>query len=174
MTTPNATPQPAAHPILGFVAALGGALDRVLRVEPVFMTPDQKRRALVELARERARLDALALRVLAAADLDDAGAQSGASSTGAWLSHETRADQGVAAGRVKLAKALDGDRAATAAGLVAGEFSVEHARVIVHAIADLPADLDAGLVASAEKTMVEEAHHITPNNFELWAGTCST
>jgi hypothetical protein len=34
--------------------------------------------------------------------------------------------------------------------------------VIVHALADLPADLDPDLVARAEKTMIEEAHHLTP------------
>jgi hypothetical protein len=164
MTTTNTAS--GGHPILGFAAALGGALDRVLRVEPVFMTPDQKRQALVELARQQARLDALALRVLAAADLDDVGAAAGASSTGVWLSHETRADRGEAAARVKLARALDRDRAATAAGLAAGEFSVEHAKVIVRAVADLPGDLDGGLdgglVGCAEKTMVEEARHLTP------------
>jgi hypothetical protein len=169
--TSTAPAEPAAHPILGFAAALGGALDRVLRVEAVFMTSEEKRAALIELDRQRARLDALALRVLAAADLDDVGAASGASSTGAWLSHETRADRSEAVARVKLAQALDRDRQQTAAGLGAGEFSVEHAKVIVHAIAgladladlaDLSGDLDAGLVESAEKTMVEEARHLTP------------
>jgi hypothetical protein len=153
---------PVAHPILGFAAALGGALDRVLTVEPVFMTADQKRAALVELDRQQARLDALALRVLAAADLDDVGAEVGAASTGAWLSHETLADGAEAAARVKLAAALDRERQQTAVGLAAGEFSVEHARVIVRALVDLPGDLEPDLVASAEKTMVEEAHHLTP------------
>jgi hypothetical protein len=164
--TSTAPVAPVAHPILGFAAALGGALDRVLRVEPVFMTSEEKRAALIELDRQRARLDALALRVLAAADLDDVGAASGASSTGAWLSHETRADRAEAVARVKLAQALDRDRQQTAAGLGAGEFSVEHAKVIVRAVADLPGDLDGGLdgglVGCAEKTMVEEARHLTP------------
>jgi hypothetical protein len=160
--TSTAPAEPAAHPILGFAAALGGALDRVLTVEPVFMTPDDKRAALVELARQRARLEALELQVLAAADRDDVGAETGATTTGAWLSHQTLADRPEAAAKVKLARALDQDRSATRQGLAAGDYSTAHAAVITRAIADLPADLEPGLVDRAEKTLVEEAAHLTP------------
>ncbi len=56
------------HPILGFARALDGALDRVSVVSPVFMSADDKRAALVALTREQHRLEALRLRVIAAAD----------------------------------------------------------------------------------------------------------
>jgi hypothetical protein len=151
------------HPIVGFTVALAGALDRVLTHEPAFLTVEEKRTVLVELARQRARLEALELKVLAAADRDDVGAETGATSTGAWLSHVTLADRPEVAARVKLAGALDDQHRATASGLAAGDYSVAHATVITKALADLPADLDPEVVVRAEKTLVEEAHYVTPN-----------
>lgn len=150
------------HPILGFTRALGGALDRVLVCEPAFVSVEEKKTVLVELARQKARLDALELKVLAAADRADVGAETGATSTAAWLAHVTRADRPETAAKVKLARALDDHHEATAAGLAAGDYSTAHAAVITRAVADLPADLDPGLVARAEKTLVEEAAHLTP------------
>ena len=160
--TSAAVPEAQVHPIVGFTRALGGALDRVLVCEPAFLTVDEKRTVLVELARQRARLEALELGVLAAADRDDVGAETGATSTGAWLSQVTLADRPEAAAKVKLARALEQDHTATAAGLATGDYSTAHAAVMVKAIADLPADLDPDLVTRAEKTLVEEAHHLAP------------
>jgi len=150
------------HPVVGFTRALAGALDRVLTHEPAVLSVEDKRTVLVELARQRARLEALELAVLAAADRDEVGAETGATSTAAWLAHQTLADRPEAAARVRLARTLDEDRALTAAGLAAGDFSVAHAAVITKALADLPADLDPGLVVRAEKTLVEEAPQLTP------------
>ena len=66
------------HPIVGFTRALAGALDRVLVHEPAFLSVEDKRAVLVGLARQRTRPDALQLKVLAAADRDEVGAESGA------------------------------------------------------------------------------------------------
>jgi hypothetical protein len=81
---------------------------------------------------------------------------------GAWLAHVTLADRPEAVAKVKLARALDEANALTAAGLAVGDYSVAHAAVIVRALVDLPADLEPDLVARAEKTMIEEAVHLTP------------
>jgi hypothetical protein len=171
MTTTPAPEVSAAgpvHPILGFTRALAGALDRVLACEPAYLSPEDKRTVLVDLARQKARLEALELAVLAAADRDQVGAESGATSTAAWLSHVTLADRPEAAAKVKLARALDEQHHTTALGLAAGDYSVAHAAVIVRALADLPADLPAdleleeGIRVRGEKTLVEEAHHLTP------------
>jgi hypothetical protein len=78
------------------------------------------------------------------------------------LSHTTLADRPEAAARVELARALDGDHTLAASGLAAGDYSTAHAAVIIQALADLPPDLEAGLVVRAEKTLVEEAIHLTP------------
>jgi hypothetical protein len=160
--TSSPAPEARVHPIVGFTRALGSALDRVLTQEPAFLTVEDKRRVLVELARQNTRLEALELKVLAAADRDEVGAGTGATSTGAWLSHVTLADRPEAAARVKLARMLDEEHRATAAGLGAGDYSTAHAAVITKALADLPADLDPEVVVRAEKTLVEEAHHLTP------------
>jgi hypothetical protein len=142
----------------------------VLTQEPAFLTAEDKRVVLVELARQRTRLEALELKVLAAADRDDVGADSGATSTAAWLAHETLADRPEVAARVRLARALDEQHTQVSAGLAAGDHSVAHAAVMVRALDDLPGSLDTGLptdlpadlVSVAEKTLVEEAHHLTP------------
>jgi hypothetical protein len=155
------------HPIVGFTRALSGALDRVLVHDPVFLTGEDKKAVLVDLARQQARLDALVLKVLAAADRDDIGAQEGATSTGAWLAHTTLADRAETTGRVTLARALDDEHHETGAGLAAGDYSTVHAAVIARALADLPADLDPDVVVRAEKTMVAEAHHLTPKQLRI-------
>jgi hypothetical protein len=155
-------PELPVHPIVGFTTALGRALDRVLTHEPAFMTVEDKKTVLVELARQQARLEALELKVLAAADRNDVGAESGATSTGAWLSHVTLADQAEAGARVKLARALDSELSQTQSGLAAGDYSTAHAAVIARALGDLPPDLEPDVIARAEKTLVEEAHHLTP------------
>ena len=155
------------HPIVGFTRALGAALDRVLVHDPVFLSVADKKTVLVELARQQARLEALQLNVLAAADRDDIGAETGATSTAAWLAHTTLADRVETATKVKLAQALEEQCTLAGAGLAAGDFSVAHATVITRALGELPADLDAEVVVRAEKTMVEEAHHLTPRQLRL-------
>ena len=149
------------HPIVGFTRALAGALDRVLVHEPAFLPVEDKRSVLVALTRQRARLDALELKLLAAADRDDVGAESGATSTGAWLAARTLTDRPETAAQVTLARALEDRHSLTANGLAAGDHTRAHAAVIVRALDDLPGDLDRDLVARAEKTLVEEARHLT-------------
>lgn len=160
--TSSPAPHGPVHPIVGFTRALSGALDRVLVREPAFLSADELRETLMALARQRARLDALELKVLAAADREQVGAASGAASTGAWLAHVTMADRPETAAKVRLARALDEDRSLTRQALAAGDHSVAHAAVIVRALADLPQDLGAGLLERAEKTLVEEARQLTP------------
>ena len=165
----TSTPVPVerVHPIVGFTRALGAALDRVLVCDPVFLSIPDKQTVLVELARQQARLEALELKVLAAADRDDVGAGSGATSTAAWLAHTTLADRAETATRVRLSRALEDQHPLTGAGLASGDFSTAHAAVITRALADLPADLDPDLAVRAEKTMVEEASHLTPRQLRV-------
>jgi hypothetical protein len=162
MSSAPAPETASVHPILGFPVVLAGALDRVLAAEPTYLTPAQQREVLQQLDTQQARLDALRLKVLAAADRNDVGADTGATSTGAWLSHVTLADRPAAMARVKLARALDDLHPLAAAGLAAGDYSTAHATVIVKALADLPTGLDPEIRVRAEKTLVEEAAHLTP------------
>src|SRR3954467_7263162 len=130
MSSAPATETAPVHPIVGFTRALAGALDRVLVHEPAFLSVEDKRALLVDLARQRARLDALELRVLAAADRDDVGAESGATSTGAWLAARTLTDRPETAAKVRLARALEERHRLTATGLAAGDHDRAHAAVI--------------------------------------------
>ncbi|MDQ6935838.1 MAG: HNH endonuclease [Actinomycetota bacterium] len=161
------TEEATTHPILGFVRALDGALDKVAFCDPVFMTPEQQRLALVELTREQARLEAMRLKVLSAADLDEVGAVDGSASTGAWLAHQTRTDFAEARGLVRLATVLERNHPATGRALAAGELSAAHARVIVRALAELPGDIAAELLARAEQTLVEEATQLCPQQLRI-------
>src|SRR5512139_2128653 len=111
----TSAPATSPHPIVGFTAALSGALDRVLTHDPVFLTVEEKRQTLLDLARERARLEALELKVLAAADREEVGAESGATSTAAWLASQTLADRPEVAAKVRLARALEEQRPVTLA-----------------------------------------------------------
>ena len=73
-----------------FVTSLADALDGLKSTPAWSMTPDEQRHALVELRKQQNRLRELELRVLEAADRNDIGAPSGATSTPAWFAHETK------------------------------------------------------------------------------------
>ena len=62
------TLQQPQHPVLGAVVAITASLDEVAEANPSFMATDQKAATLVEIARAKAQLAELELRVLAAAD----------------------------------------------------------------------------------------------------------
>ena len=95
---------------------------------------------IVDLTRQRARLDELLLRVLAAGDRNDVALTTAATSTAAWVAHATVRPAGAAHADVTLAVALDEDFAATHAALAAGRLGAERARVIVRAVQALPTD----------------------------------
>jgi hypothetical protein len=112
-------------------------------------------------------LESLTLRVLAAADLDDVGTIDGSTSTGAWLAHATHTDTPHAHSQVRLASALDRHHPVTAAGLGAGAYSTEHARIIIGSLDALPDDLPDQLLAQAEEVMVLEAGRLNPAQLRL-------
>ena len=93
--------------MLRFTASLSGALDRLAETPTWSMTRAEQREALVELRRQRNRLQELELRVLVQADRDDVGADSGAVSTPAWLAHATRTSTASCHRDLHLAGKLD-------------------------------------------------------------------
>jgi hypothetical protein len=150
----------SAHPVVAFTDALAGALDRLGPGAAWSMTPEEQRRALVALERQQARLAELRLRVLAAADRNQVGADSGATSTPAWLAHATRATRQACFRDLHLAEALDGDFEATRRALAAGEIDVEKARIIVAAVRALTEEYDdrpEGIHQEAEAHLLEKA-----------------
>ena len=69
---------PPGHPVLRFAESLSRGLDAVSGVAAWSMSPAEQAEALVVLRRQRARLAELELRVLAAADRNQVGAEAGA------------------------------------------------------------------------------------------------
>ncbi|GGU46985.1 HNH endonuclease signature motif containing protein [Nocardioides albus] len=152
--------QQPQHPVLGAVVAITTCLEQVADANPTFMATDQKAAALLEIARAKAQLAELELRVLAAAD--DVAAETAARDVAAWLHHHThqrpedlRADQ-------RLATALDRTYHQVAAAMRAGVCNPAQATVIVAALDDLPTDLDPEIKTMAEEALVGYATELDP------------
>jgi hypothetical protein len=144
----------SGHVIAQFSGRLHQVLDGLGDAPAWSMTPAEQRTALVELSRAEARIAELRLRVLAAADRADVAAESGASSTAAWLAHATRRVRSVARAEVRLAQQLDEGFAVTRDALADGRLDLGQARVIVRAVNGLPDSVDAGVRGLAEKHLV--------------------
>ena len=143
-----------------FAVSLSGALDRLADTPMWSMTPEEERVALVELRRQRARLEELELRLLVQADRDQVGADSGAASTPAWLAHATASTTAGVHRDLHLAEKLDETFHATRAALAAGAIDVEKAAIVtaaVEALTDEYDDLPAGTEARAEAHMLDLA-----------------
>ncbi len=145
------------HPVLMCAAAIDAALDRVVEVDPMFMTTPAKAAALVALSRAADRVQGLLIRVLANAD--DVALDEGARSAAAWLAHETRAAYGATAAAASLGAGLDARWRVLQEALLAGRVNVEQARVIARALDELPAALDPEIRSKAEAHLVAQAAH---------------
>src|SRR5262249_25568119 len=85
-----------------------------------------------------------------------------APNTAGWvrdLLHVTFAD---ARRMVQLAKAVDGDLAATGQALAEGRISAEHAQVIARAVAELPDEAAPWVPQAAERTLLDQAEQYDP------------
>ena len=153
------------HPMLTLVAALDAAVDEVAGVDPIYMTVPDKKATLTGVARARARLEAIELKVLAAAD--DIAEATGDRSTATWLANETRDAHGTVRRKAVLARALTSRWAQTADALGAGEVNLAQARVIAEALEALPKDLSGDLLLKAEALLVEEAAKLGPKELAV-------
>src|SRR5690348_8186998 len=95
---PERTPTAAPGSVraLGPDVELQRSLDRLSELNLDGLTGDAHAALLAGLARARARLAALELRVIASADRARVAARSGAASTGAWAARIANSDQVVA------------------------------------------------------------------------------
>lgn len=149
------------HPVLSAVAAMHAALDEIAGVDPMYMSVAEKKAAMVETAKLRARADALDLQLMAAGSIDVAD-DTGARSTAVWLADETRDAHGAVRGRAVLAKALAARWTQVADALAAGAVNLAQTRAIVESLDALPDDLGADLSAKAEGFLVERAAALGP------------
>jgi hypothetical protein len=145
------------HPVARFASRVHAVLDDLRETPAWSMTPDEQRTALVDLVRAEARIAALRLRVLAAADSADVAAESAATSTAAWLARATRRTRSAAHADVLLARSLDDTRTATRDALADGLLAEDQARVVVRAVEALPQSVDSADRARAEKHLLHLA-----------------
>ena len=150
---------PDATGVLGMLAGVHAVLDEAA-ADSALVSGDYAT-AVREVDRAVARLQAIRLSLVAAADKASVAAGSGMSGTGAWLSQATRTTGAAAAGQVALAGALE-MLPATGAALREGVVSAEHAAVIAAATRQLPASLGAEDRAVVEAGLVEQATRLDP------------
>jgi len=118
---------------------------------------------VAELDRATRRIEALKLKVVAAADQAQVAQNAGFTSADAWLAKTTTVSRADAARQVALAGELDAGHDATAEALDAGLVSPEHAAVIVRATGQLPAGVSAEQRHTVEASLVEKAARFSPD-----------
>ena len=133
-------------------------VDEIGAVDPVYLTTVEKQSAMVDLARERSRLEAIELRILACSD--DVAEVSGARSAAVWVADQTRQAHGVVRRDAVLAEALGSRWGRVTEALGAGAVNVAQARVLVEALDALPADLGDDLRTKAEGYLVVQAEQV--------------
>ncbi|WGL50339.1 DUF222 domain-containing protein [Nocardioides sp. BP30] len=149
------------HQIQATLATINAALDDATEANPVFLATPDKAEALARLEQITARVAELRLRVIASAQ--DLAEEVGARDVAAWLIAQQRVESPAAHATLRLARELEG-RPVVRARLARGAFSLEHARVILHGLEDLPDDLDPEILTHAEATLCDLAGKHRPKD----------
>jgi hypothetical protein len=142
----DTTTEQSGHAIPRFIGAVHPSLDQLDAHSPAqawAMTPAEQAKALVDLASLSARVVELTARVLAAADRNDIGKESGHPSTVAWLAHTTGVTRSAARAAVGFAHVLDGPYEQTRTALAAGLVNVEQAKAVIAAVDALSDEVPA-------------------------------
>lgn len=126
------------HPLLDVVASLRDELDKAATFDPVFLPAAGKASAMHELSAIVTRAQGLLMSVMAAAD--DVADEAAARSVGAWFAAATRHDHRPAIGLDRLARSLSDAHPHLRAAVTDGRVNLDQARVIEHALDELPAD----------------------------------
>ncbi len=154
------------HLVLACVETIGAALKSTADAQVTFMDAADRRNALLELTRLEAQVVALRLRLMVASD--DVALDEGARDVAALITHHTRTDAGSNRRDLGLAEALDRRWARLGVALAAGDANVAQARVIAHALDELPADkVSPEVLAEAEAHLVAEAAHFGPRELRV-------
>lgn len=132
-------------------ARLLSELDALAAVDASELSAVEQAALLRVLARAEAKVCAIKLKLLSAAERSGAVRASGAADTGQWVAKMTNSDPSSAHREAGLAAGLT-ERRTTARALAEGALSAEHADVIVRATRRLPET-----TTEAERTVVEAA-----------------
>jgi hypothetical protein len=157
------SPPSAAHPVLAGAAEIARALDAMLAGAGVRLDRDHAR-AIQALEQINRRVDALKLKLLAAADRAGVPADAGFTGTGAWAAKQTTVTPSTAARLVALATELDaGGHDTLTEALDRGRLSPAHAAVIVRAGLQLPRGVSDARRRQVEAALVEKAARFDPD-----------
>jgi hypothetical protein len=154
-----------SHPVLACAQQVRADLAAIVEVPVELMSREEKAAALVAMSTVADQAEALRLRLLAAAD--DVAAEAGARDAGAWLAHETRGDRREQQRDLRLGAALAERWQRVGAALATGAVNLAQARVITHALDQLPDDIPTDVVAKAEEQLVEYAADFGPRELRV-------
>ena len=144
------------HPVTRAVAGVRDQLTSVTSTPVWSMDAAETTHAIGEVQAAEAQLAELKARLLSHATRIDLPGDTARSSTANWHAVTTRTTRPAAHRAVRLADGLEQhDLIRTA--LAEGRVHVEQAHVILHALAELPADLDTEFVERAERHLLEQA-----------------
>lgn len=154
------------HQIQTAIDEIRAALKDATDASPLFLATSEKAEAILALEQIKAGVEELELRVLAVAQ--DVADEIGARDIGTWLTGREIADGPTARRELRLAHELE-ERPVVRTGLCDGLFSVDHARIIVNTLVDLPAELDLDLAAKAEAHLCDLATRHRPSDLRRLA-----
>jgi hypothetical protein len=153
----------STHPVLSGVAEVHGVLDRMHAGAGEAVVAGGHAHLVAELDRAARRIEALKLKVVAAADQAQVAKNNGFTGADAWLAKTTTVSRSDAARQVRLATVLDSGHDATTEALDAGLVSPDHAAVIVRATGKLPAGVSEEQRRVVETGLVEKAARFSPD-----------
>jgi Domain of unknown function (DUF222) len=142
------------------VAEVGAAVDDALGCDPAYVPAAERRELVVDLHRQVERLKALELRLLYSCE--DLALDEGARSAADWFAHHTKTDRQPVVCDAGLAESLEGRYRLLAEAVYAGGVGLEQARVISHALDELPPDLEPTVLRQAEEHLVGLAADFPP------------
>jgi hypothetical protein len=151
------------HPVLSGVAEIEAALDRMALGAGTVLGSGDYATAVTALERVGRRLDAVKLKLLAAADKAGTAQDAGFTDARAWVAKTTTVSRADAARQVALAGELDSGHDVTATALDAGLVSPGHAAVIVHATGQLPDTVSEEQRQVVEADLVAKAARFSPD-----------
>jgi hypothetical protein len=148
------------HPLINCIETIERALDGARGVDPAYLSPTDKARALLRLHRAGERVHAVKVAVLASAT--DVAESDASRSPGAWLDKHTSCGHREAAREERLGQALAEKWTMTGQALADGLLTRHHAAAIVAALEELPDDIDPELAAACEKELIALAARFDP------------
>ena len=163
-------PPAAGHSLLPGIDEVHACLDRMLGATDVGSAPGLTA-AVVQVDRAIRRLEALKLKLLAAADRRAVAQEGGFTATESWAAAQTSTNRSAAARQVALARALSTDAGhnTTTRALEDGLVSPAHAAVIVSASRELPIGVTDEQRGAVEAVLVDKARRFSPEQLRRTA-----